>query len=288
MTSTVGAQAASGRRTVIFGANGFIGRSVAKTLISLRHHICCLGSNELNLLSASTEEIAAVLRHGDRVVFLSALTPDRANDTESLKKNVKMAKAFLDAAKMRQLDHVVYVSTDGVYPFGVSAVSENTSTDACDAYTQAHLQRESMFVNTFSSALCIVRPTQAYGPGDPHMSYGPSRFYRDASVKGRITLFGNGEEMRDHISVYDVASLICRLQAHRQQGVFNLATGVSRTFMEVAEIVAEAAGIVQISCEPRIKEVTHRYFNVTKLKAVFPDYIFRDLNKEIRLMVHAR
>ncbi len=286
MSQAVGDKSSDNARTVIFGANGFIGQRVQKTLVCSGNHVLGLTSSDLNLLTATSEDVRAVLRDDDCVVFLSALTPERGNDEESLNKNIRMAASFIDAACERRLRHIVYVSTDGVYPFDAGTVTENTVVGAYDAYTHAHLRREKMFADAFSSILCIVRPTQTYGSRDPHMSYGPCRFMRDACAEGRITLFGNGEEMRDHISVYDVASLICYLQDYRHHGVFNLATGVSRSFRDVAEAVADAVGGVHISCAPRVRSVTHRSFDITKIQTIFPDYLFRDFGQEVSRMVH--
>ena len=289
MTPIFKKQSVSNGRTVIFGANGFIGRFVAEKLKSSRHQICCLGTGELNLLAASTEDIAEILRDGDRVVFLSALTPDRGNDKESLKKNIKMAKVFLGAAKMRQLYHVVYVSTDGVYPFGSELISENSSTQPVDAYTQAHLQREEMFLNEFpSNALCIVRPTQVFGVGDPHRSYGPCRFMCEALKTGSIVLFGAGEETRDYISASDVGALICRLQGDGRTGIYNLATGISRTVLDVAATVANTVGDVEIKYEPRMRPITHRAFDISRLQSAFVDYKFREFSGELASMKNAK
>ena len=82
-----------------------------------------------------------------------------------------------------------------------------------------------------------------YGAKDPHNGYGPNRFRRLAAKGEAITLFGEGEEKRDHVHIADVAALVSAALHHRSTGMLNIATGKSTSFREVAEmIVALSAG----------------------------------------------
>ena len=52
-----------------------------------------------------------------------------------------------------------------------------------------------------------LRPTLIYGTDDPHNSYGPNSFYRLATKNEDIVLYGEGEELRDHVHIDDVSTL---------------------------------------------------------------------------------
>ena len=80
----------------------------------------------------------------------------------------------------------------------------------------------------------MLRPTLIYGAGDPHNGYGPNRFRRQAAKGEPITLFGEGEEKRDHVAVEDVARLAVRMLMHRSTGVLNAVTGSSTSFRDIA------------------------------------------------------
>src|SRR3546814_996991 len=98
-----------------------------------------------------------------------------------------------------------------------------------------------MRISDWSSDVCssdLLRPTLIYGAEDTHNSYGPNRLRRMARKDARITLFGAGEETRDHISVDDVYRLILLTLRHRSEGVVNLATGHSISYMELARKIA--------------------------------------------------
>src|SRR3546814_11446336 len=78
-----------------------------------------------------------------------------------------------------------------------------------------------MRISDWSSDVCssdLLRPTLIYGAEDTHNSYGPNRLRRMARKDARITLFGAGEETRDHISVDDVYRLILLTLRHRSEG----------------------------------------------------------------------
>ena len=60
----------------------------------------------------------------------------------------------------------------------------------------------------FGKKITIVRPTLIYGSSDPHNGYGPNQFIRLAQAKKDLSLFGRGEEKRDHVNVNDVGNII--------------------------------------------------------------------------------
>ena len=77
---------------------------------------------------------------------------------------------------------------------------------------------------------------------DPHNGYGPNRFRRLAAKGEAITLFGEGEEKRDHVHIDDVAALVSATLHQRSTGTLNIATGKSTSFREVAEMVVAHFG----------------------------------------------
>ena len=49
--------------------------------------------------------------------------------------------------------------------------------------------------------LYFSKGTLVYGFLDPHNGYGPNLFVRKSKFENQIKLFGNGEELRDHIDI---------------------------------------------------------------------------------------
>lgn len=262
-------------RVVLFGARGFIGRVIQARLQADGVPTLAVTSGEVDLASpASVAQIAGLLKPTDAVVMLSALTPDKGRDAATLMKNLAMMQHFCAALEQTGCAHLVYFSSDAVYDNAVARVTEAVPASPQDLYGTMHRTREIM-ASSVKAPLLILRPTLVYGVGDTHNAYGPNRFRRMARKDGKITLFGGGEETRDHVHVDDVAALTVRCLRHQSTGVLNIATGTSTTFRDVARLVAHQFGnSVEIVETPRENPVTHRHYDVTSLIKAFPDFRF--------------
>jgi len=173
-----------------------------------------------------------------------------------------------------------------VYKDGVSLVRENSPCDPASLYGLAQLAREKMMAYSAAKAgipLAVLRPCGVYGFGDTHNGYGPNRFLRKAVAEGTISLFGQGEETRDHIFVGDVCKLI-RLCAEKvSAGMLNLATGRAYSFAEVAELVCQSMDkTLKIENLPRGGPITHKHFDITMMLKAFPSISFTSLEEGLK------
>ena len=270
-------------RVLLIGAHGFIGAAIQRRLEVETIPTLALGSADINLLEPSaSERLAEMVRPDDSVVMVAALTPDKGRDIATLMKNLAMMQAVCEALEKSSCAHLVYFSSDAVYDTGVSRVSEDTPASPQDLYGAMHYTREIMARSLGKIPVLVLRPTVVYGLDDTHNSYGPNRFRRAAEKDGEITLFGGGEEMRDHIHVDDVAALTVRCLLRRSTGTLNVATGISNSFYEVAEIAAKKFGNkIEITTTPRANPITHRHYDVTNLIKAFPDSRFIGLKDGI-------
>jgi len=245
--------------------------------------ILALTSTDLNLAETSAaDKLAAALKATDAVVMLAALTPDKGRDIATLMKNLAMMQHTCGAIGKAGCAHMVYFSSDAVYDSAVSRVSEDTPASPQDLYGAMHYTREIMARSLAKVPVLVLRPTLIYGMDDTHNSYGPNRFRRAAQKEGKITLFGGGEETRDHIHVDDVAALTVRCLLHRSTGTLNAATGTSHSFYEVAEVITQQFNNpVEIIRTPRANPVTHRHYDVTNTIKAFPDIRFTSLENGV-------
>jgi UDP-glucose 4-epimerase len=268
-------------RIVVLGSRGFVGTALVDALVATGIETLALGRAELDLAGEGAgTALTGLLREGDTVVFLSALTPDKGRGIAPFLANQRMGAAVAQAIEAVPPAHLVYLSSDAVYPFHQGLIDEATPADCIDLYGVMHRARELMMGATCRSPLAILRPTLIYGATDTHNSYGPNRLRRAARKDGRITLFGEGEETRDHIAIGDVVSLIIRVLRHKSAGLLNLATGHSISYRELAETIASLFGSpVEVLGSPRQTPVTHRHFDVSALHAAFPDFVFTPLGE---------
>jgi len=270
-------------RVVLLGARGFIAAAIRKELAGRSIPCLPLGSPDLDLAAASAvEELAAALSATDAVVMLAALTPDKGRDVATLMRNLAMMQNTCAAIERAGCAHLVYFSSDAVYDSAVSRVSEDTPASPQDVYGAMHHTREIMAHSLAEVPVLVLRPTLVYGLGDTHNSYGPNRFRRTAQQRGEITLFGGGEESRDHLHVDDLSALTVRCLLRRSTGTLNAATGTSHSFCEVAEVVArQFPDAVEIVRTPRANPVTHRHYDVTDTIKAFPDIRFLSLEEGV-------
>jgi nucleoside-diphosphate-sugar epimerase len=149
-----------------------------------------------------------------------------------------------------------------------------------------HLMRENI-LKLLDIKLCIVRPTLVYGCNDTHNGYGPNQFTRLAQSKKNISLFGKGEERRDHIHVNDVGNAIYFLVNKKYVGTINLVTGRVNSFFKIAEKIKDLYN-VKIEYIKRTSPMPHngyRAFSNNLLKKILPKKnnftkIFDSINKK--------
>lgn len=270
-------------RVVVLGSRGFIGRNLMAHLEDEAIPALAVGSDQLDLTNANAgEQLAGLLHADDAVVMLNAITPDKGRDIDTLMRNLAMARAICVALAKQPVAHVVYVSSDAVYPFTAALVNEDSPAAPIDLYGCMHRTREIMFESAVKAPLAIVRPTLVYGVDDSHNSYGPNRFRRQAAKDVKITLGGEGEETRDHIAVQDIVRLLGLILSHRSAGKLNLATGHSVSFQELARLVASRFDRpIEIAFTPRGAPITHRAFDVTACCKAFPTFAFTPLRDGI-------
>ena len=260
---------------VLIGARGFIGAAVRQQLESDSIPMLALGSSDLDLTDTSaSDRLAEMVRPDDSVVMLAALTPDKGRDIATLMKNLSMMQTVCSALEKSGCGHLVYFSSDAVYDSGDSNVSEETPASPPDLYGVMHYTREIMARSLAEIPILILRPTVVYGVDDTHNSYGPNRFRRAALNDGKITLFGGGEETRDHIYLGDVAKLTTRCLLQKSTGTLNVATGISTSFFDIAEMVANVITGSEVITTPRANPITHRHYDGTNMIKAFPDFRF--------------
>jgi len=271
-------------RTVLIGASGFVGQAVKDRLLQADTTIVPISSREVDLTNEASEVILAdILKPGDAVVVSAAITPDKGRGTGTFLSNFKMISHIAAVLERVEPAHVVYVSSDAVYPLDVTPVNEASAVAPEDLYGAMHLSREIALKSEVKAPLAILRPTLIFGAGDTHNSYGPNRLRRMARDKGTITLFGGGEETRDHVYIDDVAALMALMLSHKSHGLLNVATGRSISYLDLAHKVAGLFdGDVDVELTPRQNPITHRSFDITNLRKAFPQFGFTPLDDGLR------
>lgn len=277
------------KTVAVMGAFGFVGRAVTAGLAESGLAVNPIGRRDLDLLAEdAAPRLAQRLDGADCLVFVSAVAPTR--DNAELIDNLRMAKAVIEALSGSQVAHAVYVSSDAVYADSDQPITEQWVRQPETLHGIMHAAREMMLGQQLQQPLCILRPSLLYGPQDPHNGYGPNRF-RGYLARGEpITLYGGGEERRDHVFVEDVGKVVAQVVRHASTGVCNIATGRSLAFRDVAQMsIDRHPKTVPVSATERRPgvQVTHRHFDISALSAAFPSLALTSLEEGIASAIAA-
>lgn len=283
-------QPAPSARLVLLGRSGFLGKALQETAKVTGIEIVALGRPEVDLTcESSVKKITSKLSGNDQVLMLSALTPEHGPAEELYLKNIKMMKHVSDALENRGFAHLVYLSSDAVYPWTEDAVSEETPIAPADGYARMHAERESIAASLGEQCgrpVGILRPCAVHGPGDTHMSYGPNRFVRTAVEEREIVLFGGGEEIRPHLWIEDCVNWILEASHTKFAGVLNIVPRETTSFFDLADKVAKLVDeCVKLRFITRRQAITHRRFSPSKRELLWPNLPVTDLSDSIRMLV---
>lgn len=269
------------KRVVIIGAGGFVGGTIRQQLGREGVPVLPLTRAELDLLASDAAgKLRAYLQPDDSVVFVSAIAP--AKTVPQLMQNLRMAEAVCEAIADAPVAHLLYISSDAVYADDANPVTESSPCAPSTLHGMMHAARELMLKSASRAPVAFLRPTLIYGAADPHSGYGPNRFRRQAAKGEPITLFGEGEERRDHVLVDDVACLAALILAHRSRGALNAVTGVSISFNRIAHMVAALYPGARVLETPRPAprpHLLHRHFDITACLKCFPRFRFTPLEE---------
>lgn len=172
---------------------------------------------------------------------------------------------------------LIYASSASVYGTGTDFRADDECEKAINVYAFSKLMFDRYVRNAMSALRCQavgLRYFNVYGPGEVHKGEMASvvyHFHRQINDDGVVRLFegsgqfGDGEQRRDFIHVDDVAAVNLWFLDHPEcRGIYNLGTGTSRSFNEVAKAVIAWHGRGQIEYIPFPKHLLGSYQSFTE------------------------
>ncbi len=269
-----------GAMIVVTGAAGFIGSNLVAALNETGRSdvVICdwLGSDgkwqnlrkrvfadvvppeELHQWMAQRSDLEAVIHMG-------AISSTTASDAdEVIQQNFRFSVRLLDMCTERGIPFV-YASSAATYGGNEQDFTDSMSPDAIRALRPLNLygwsKRQFDFVVADRLARGARMPPRwagfrffnVFGPNEYHkgdMKSVVAKVYPIAKEGGAVTLFkshrsgiGDGDQRRDFVYVKDVVQVVLwALGPDGRSGIFNVGTGVARSFRELAEAVFRALG----------------------------------------------
>ncbi len=262
-------------KIVVIGSAGFVGSSIVKKCKENGYKVDEITSKSLNLLNeGSAEKLSKVIKKNDIVIAVSAIAPVKT--IADFSDNLKIIHHISEALKIVNPCYLLNIGSDAVFIDQKEPLIETSIRSPESLHGAMHLSREICF-SSLGIPFATLRPTLIYGFNDPHNGYGPNKFFRLAEKNQQIPLFGNGEELRDHIHISDVSEAAFRMIENKYLGSLNIASGEVISFREIAEVVINYLGssskIISLDRSGPMPHDGYRAFDISSLKSSFPGFI---------------
>lgn len=229
---------------LLLGGGGFIGCALARRLTEDRREVHILGRRDADLIPR------LLPRCGTVVHLASTSTPGSSARRPTLElDNLAPALHLLETLQAHPETHLIFFSSGGtIYgnPAGLP-VGEDAQLAplSCHGAGKAALEA---FLHAFRAqghAVTILRPSNAYGPGQPlRGGFGLIRTLLEHARAGTaMEIWGDGENVRDFIYIDDVAEACARfVDLPQDSGTYNLGSGTGHSVNEVRHLVEKVCG----------------------------------------------
>ena len=230
-------------RLTIFGSGGFVGGALCGALQAQG-----FSSKDADLAdSAQVGALAGTVVPSSVWVVAAARSPDWAGTPiDGMRNNVAIAGNLAELIPLAAPRYVIYLSSIDVYgrenlalPLDESIPIRPNSYYAVSKYASEGIL--GLACKEAGVPFTVLRLPGVYGPGDTH--WGPVHSFLDAAVRrAPITIYGDGEQLRDLLFVRDIPRLVQALCETPVPGTFNAVTGHSASLNEMLRIVERSVG----------------------------------------------
>jgi UDP-glucose 4-epimerase len=249
----------AGRRVVVTGGSGFIGRHVVADLrdagaavrvVDLQPH----PDPSVDLVQGDIADRAVLERAfadgADAVVHLAAVTSVlRSIEHPGLtyETNVAGTHELLEAARAAGTTALAFASTNAVTgPMEAPAIVESAPLRPLTPYGATKAAGEmlmSAYTSSYGVRCTALRLTNVYGPGMQAKDSIVARLMRAIRLGRTFEIYGDGRQVRDYVHAFDVVAAVrLALTDEQWQGPMVIGTGRSLSVLEVVEEVRRVSG----------------------------------------------
>jgi len=252
----------AGKRAVVTGGTGLIGRQVVKLLAEYGASVCTVSLDHFEIPEATTHQIGdltdfnfclEMTREADLVFHLAGIKGSmevtQTRPASFLVPMLRFNTNVLEAARSNGVKCLVYTSSIGAYSSAeVFLEGEGFDGEPMDTFPgwakrMAELQIQA-YQKEFGTNWAIVRPCNVYGPGDnfdpANAMVIPSLMMKIHRGDKPVMVWGDGSAIRDFAFSEDIAHGIVAAAVLGTRGSFvNLASGRGYSVKELVETLQE-------------------------------------------------
>jgi UDP-glucose 4-epimerase len=195
-------------RAVVFGGAGFLGSFVADALTAAGHEVVVYDKASSPYLQASQCEVVGDILDQDLVreavsgadvvynfAGIADIQAASLNPVETIRVNTLGNTVILEAARLAKIRRFVFAST--LYVYSQAGAFYRSSKQACELIIEDYQK-------AFGLPYTILRYGSLYGPRTNETNWIYS-ILKQCVTESRIVRYGNGEEIREYIHVWDAA-----------------------------------------------------------------------------------
>jgi UDP-glucose 4-epimerase len=284
-------------RIVVLGHTGYIGSRLAAAFEAAAPSVPVVGRSAPSLdltRRESSGALEALLDPDCALVICAAIKKQLGDTPEIFEHNLAMMLNVCRAVAARPVRRIIFFSSASVYgedvPHGI--IDEATAVQPTSFYGIGKFAIERLLLRmagqSAGTSLLILRPALVYGPREPTYYYGPSGFLRLALSDSPITLWGDGEELREFLFIDDVVAITARLTLGDASGVLNVASGTSYTYAQALDTIARLTGRrPAVTFRPRTKAKVDHRFDASRLLRECPGFVFTSMEEGLRRVAAA-
>jgi UDP-glucose 4-epimerase len=249
----------NGRRVLVTGGSGFIGRHVVAELAAegARVRVVDLQPHPDPAVDVVIGDIAdpAVLERAfdggfDSIVHLAAVTSVLRSIEQpelTFATNVIGTNALLTAGHAAGVTSLAFASTNAVTgPMTAPKISEAAVLNPLTPYGSTKAAGEmlmSAYTAVYGLRCACIRLTNVYGPGMQAKDSIVARLMRGIRLGTTFEIYGDGNQVRDYVHVTDVvAAMRLGLISDRWAGPMVIGSGTSLSVHEVVDAVRRVSG----------------------------------------------
>ena len=252
-------QSLDGRRVLVTGGSGFIGRHAVAGLaragasvrvVDLKPHPDPSVDSVVGDLT-DAEVVEAAFEGGiDSVVHLAAVTSvlrSVENPGGTFDTNVAGTHAVLEAARAAGVSSLAFASTNAVTgPMDAPAIVETATLRPLTPYGATKAAGEmlmSAYTASYGVRCVALRLTNVYGPGMQAKDSIVARLMRAIRLEREFEIYGDGRQVRDYVHVSDVINAVrMGLINEDWKGPVVIGSGKSLSVLEVVDTVRSVTG----------------------------------------------
>jgi ADP-L-glycero-D-manno-heptose 6-epimerase len=281
---------------IVTGAAGFIGSNIIKALneagkesiiavdqLPKQKSIPNLSDckiSDLVLVNDLSKYLASLEKNNKKIhaIFHKGACSDTTETDREymINNNYQYSINLLEYCLQRKIPFI-YASSAAVYGDNDTFIEDPRFEKPLNLYAESKLLFDNYVrnrIDTAKSQIVGLRYFNVYGPREQHKEYMASvayRFRNQILETGKAKLFkscnkyADGEQRRDFIYVGDVVKVNLWFLNHPEvSGIFNLGTGHSQTFNDIADAVIEYYGKGEIEYIPFDEKLKGRYQSYTQ------------------------